>query len=199
MRVSGQHSNDLWTYAINTKLTKLRTSSQPVPAAAVYYCHVLCEKQPGIDGKFSAFLDESLKSDSSVDLTGNAGEAASNTGKKSIAVDAIIESINTATTTIKDMQNSANERKMTAAERESSKHWDDYIKVVDKFTDIIDVPSKLPLLRVLAIRIRKLEKLVGIPQEHSVLQGVDGIPLEVITNADETETATSDITTNKPV
>lgn len=198
MRLSGHHSNDLWTYAINTKLTKIRTSSQPVPAAAVYYCHVLCEKKPGIDGKFSAFLEECLKSDSSVDLTGNAGETASN-GKKSKAVDAIIESINTATTTIKEMQNSANERKTTSAERESSKHWDDYIKVVDKLTDIIDIAAKLPLLRVIAIRIRKLEKLIGIPKEQSVLQGVDGIPLEVITNASETETATSDITTNKVV
>jgi hypothetical protein len=63
MRVSGHHSNDLWTYAINTKLTTLRKSSPPVPAIAVYYCHVLCMKNPGIDGKFSAFLSEALKSD----------------------------------------------------------------------------------------------------------------------------------------
>ena len=47
MQKLGHHSNDLWTYCINTTLTKLRKSSQPVPALAVYYCHVLCEKHPG--------------------------------------------------------------------------------------------------------------------------------------------------------
>jgi hypothetical protein len=195
--VSGHHSNDMWTYAINPKLTKLRKSMQPVPAAAVYYCHVLCEKRPGIDGKFSAFLAEALKSDSSVDLTGNAGEAAP--GKKTKAVDVIIASINTATSTIKELQESAEERKKSRVEDESKQHWDEYIKVVDKFTDIVDIVAKRPLLRVLAIRIRKLERLVGIPNDQSVLHGVEGIPSEVVTNAGDTETATSDITTNKAV
>jgi hypothetical protein len=69
MRLSGHHSNDLWTYCTNAKLTKLQTSSAAAPAKAVYYCHVLCSKNPDIDGKFATFLSDKLKSDSAVDLS----------------------------------------------------------------------------------------------------------------------------------
>jgi hypothetical protein len=79
MKQSGHHSNDLWTYCTNTKFTKLRKSSTPLPAKAVYYCHVLCSKHPDIDGKFATFLSEALKSDSEIDLTGAADRPSEDT------------------------------------------------------------------------------------------------------------------------
>jgi hypothetical protein len=199
MRTSGHHSNDFWTYCTNNKHGKVRESdAHPLPPITIYYCHVLCLKHPGVDGKFCAFLAESLKSGSTVDMTGNAGDALHTTGGRKKAVDAIFETLTNATSQIKEMQQQSTQRRTTVenvtAEGESSKHWDEYIKVVDKFTDILGVPAKLPLLRVLAIRIRKLEKLLGIPADQSVLQGVDGIPLEVMVSTVDIETA-SDVTT----
>ena len=84
-----------------------------------------------------------------------------------------------------------------AADGEQIQHWDEYIKVVDRFTDIIDIPAKLPMLRVLAICIRKLEKVVGIPRNQSELLGVNGIPLEVTTG--DVDTASSNITTSRAI
>jgi len=192
MRQSGHHSNDLWTYATTTKFTKLRKSSPPVPAKAVYYCHVICTKHPDIDGKFAPFLSERLKSDSEIDLTGNAGERSDdgNSNKRKSGVDKMVDTITTATTRIA----SVIEAKQSATDKDEAKLWEEYMKVAEKFLDWKDDSSKRPLLRNLAIRVTKLERQCGIPADQSITCGVVEIPSEVFT--DSLATA-SDITNNK--
>jgi hypothetical protein len=100
--MSGHHSNDMWTYGINTTFTKLRKSSNPVPAKAVYYCHVLCEKHPDIDGKFASFLIEKMKSDSEVEPQGAAGVSQEGSGNKRKTIDSLVQGLSQATS---DMTN----------------------------------------------------------------------------------------------
>jgi hypothetical protein len=168
--VSGHHSNDLWTYATNPKFTKLRKSSLPVPAMAVYYCHVLCVKHPDIDGKFAAFLNEKLKSDSAVDLTGEAGVAAtqqdSGNKRKAVAIDSLVLTLSTATA---EMTKVFDRKKATRDDAQDRGMWNEYFHVSEKFLELKDQPNKLPLLCNMSIRVRMLEKSLGIPSEQSVL------------------------------
>ena len=194
MRVSGHHSNDMWTYCTNTKFTKLRKNSAPIPAKAVYYCHVLCNKHPDIDGKFSPFLSEKLKSDSEVDLTGNAGvrmEDSNNNKRKTM--DTLVQTLTSATTHIaKVLETKHNDN--LKVDKDDTRAWDEYLKLAEKFLDMKDDNNKLPLLRNLAIRITKLERQCGIPSEQSITYGVVEIPAEVFTTS---LASTSDITNNK--
>ena len=196
MRVSGHHSNDMWTLCTNTKFTKLRKNSAPIPAKAVYYCHVLCNKHPDIDGKFSPFLSEKLKSDSEIDLVGNAGERfddnTTNNNKRK-AMDTLVQTLTSATSHIAK----ALETKQSVAskvDRDDGRTWDEYLKLAEKFLDMKEDRNKLPLLRNLAIRITKLERQCGIPSEQSITYGVVEIPAEVFTTS---LASTSDITNNK--
>jgi hypothetical protein len=174
MRLSGHHSNDLYTYCTNVTFTKLRKSSAPVPAAAVYYCHVLCEKNPDIDGKFAAFLSEKLKSDSDIDLTGEAGvsQDGGNNKRKGIAIDSLVQTLSSATT----------EFAKVFADKKQSTHdadrgeWNEYFAVSEKFLEMKDQPNKLPLMCIMSIRLRMLEKTLGITSEQSVTNGIQGIP-----------------------
>jgi hypothetical protein len=193
MRTSGHHSNDLWTYATNPTFTKLRKSSLAVPAKAVYYCHVLCNKNPDIDGKFAAFLNEKLKSDSEVDPKGVAGVAQEKEGggNKRKAMDFLVQGLSTATSEMTRVF----ERKQD--KRDESQLWSEYFAVSDKFLELKDQPNKLPLLCNMSIRVRMLEKSLGILPEQSITVGVAGIPevVTVITNRDK-DCSTSDVTGN---
>jgi hypothetical protein len=132
--------------------------------------------------------------DSSVDLAGTAGEA---TGSKKKAVDTLFETLNAATNQMKEMQQQANDRKKAAVATQDSdtttKQWAEYSQFVDRFTDIVGVPAKLPLFRLLAIRIRKLERLLGISDNDSALLGVHGIPTEVVTTSSSGRDTESDL------
>jgi hypothetical protein len=191
MRTSGHHSNDMWTYAINPKWTKLRKSSAELPAKAVYYCHVLCTKHPDIDGKFAPFLSEALKSDSSVDLTGEAGVSQESTAgsskRKAAAMDNLVQSLSTAavamTTSIEEKKK---QQKKTADTVEDDGDervralWQEYFTVSEKFLELKEQPQKVALLRNMSIRVRGLEKVLKI--EESVTAGVEGLaPMGVIT------------------
>jgi hypothetical protein len=193
LRTSGHHSNDMWTYAINTDFTKLRKASLPVPAEAVYYCHVLCQKNPDIDGKFAAFLNERLKSDSEVAPTGVAGvssqQEAVGAGKRK-AIDTLVQGLSVATSEM----TKAFEKKQD--KRDESHLWNDYFAVSDKFLEMKDDSNKLPLLCNMSIRVRMLEKALGIPPEQSITVGVAGIPEVVTVIAKDCTTSTSDVTGN---
>ena len=92
MSVSGEHSNDLWTYCTNKKNTRVRKDVY-IPAAAVYYCHVLCSKYPAIDGTFCESLKDDLKSDSAAVPTGSAGSyCGSKTSSSSASKSTLISS-----------------------------------------------------------------------------------------------------------
>jgi hypothetical protein len=186
LRTSGHHSNDMWTYAINPTWTKLRKSSVAVPAKAVYYCHVLCQKNPDIDGKFAAFLSEKLKSDSSIDVTGEAGVSTDSTNnkRKAAAIDTLVQATTAMTTAFEKKQD----------KRDETNQWNDYFNISDKFLELKEQHNKLPLLCNMSIRIRMLEKQLGIPPEQSITVGVPGIPPEIVTVASMGEGASSDVT-----
>jgi hypothetical protein len=189
--MSGHHSPDLWTYATNPANTKLRKASLPVPAQAVYYCHVLCEKNPDIDGKFASFLSEKLKSDSEVDLTGDAGVAESGNKRKAAVLDTLVETLSKATS---EMTSAIDKKKATREAVQDSQTWSEYFIISDKFLELNDQPNKLPLLRNMSIRVRMLEKKLGISSEQSVCNGIAGVPpiAEVVTLS--TKDSTSEIT-----
>jgi hypothetical protein len=177
MRLSGHHSNDLWTYCGNVKFTKLRTSSAPVPAKAIYYCHVLCCKHPDIDGKFATFLSDKLKSDSDVDLSGSADQPEESKSKHK-AMDHLFQSITSATNEMstffaeKKQQQQQQQQKpnLITVEDESRKRvlWAEYLDLAGKFLAMKQQNAMLPLLGNFAIQIKELEKLCGIPGEQSV-------------------------------
>jgi hypothetical protein len=189
MRMSGHHSNDMWTYAINTTFTKLRKSSNPVPAKAVYYCHVLCEKHPDIDGKFASFLNEKMKSDSEVAPLGAAGVPQEGSSNKRKAMDSLVQGLSQATS---DMTKVFAKKQ---SKRDESELWNDYFAVSERFLEMKEQPNKLPLLRNMSIRVRMLEKSLGIQPDQSITVGVPGIP-EVVTVSARGDNSTSDVTGN---
>jgi hypothetical protein len=207
LRTSGHNSNDMYDYCIHKKFTQIRKNSAPVPAKAVYYCHLLSVKHPEIDGKFAAFLSEKLKSDSAVDLTGNAGERSDDrSDKKNKALDTLVMTLATATTEMtsffagkKVQQQQEQQPIVEDNEARDRLLWSEYLDVAGKFLAMKEQSTMLPLLCNFAIRIRKLERLCGIPSEQSVTVGVAGIPIEVVTTVAtaETSTTTSDVTSNK--
>jgi hypothetical protein len=190
MRTSGHHSNDLWTYAINPTFTKLRKSSVAVPAKAVYYCHVLCQKNPDIDGKFAAFLNERLKSDSEVDQRGSAGVSQEGGSNKRKAFDTLVQGLSTATSEMTKVFEKKQDK------RDEAHLWNDYFAVSDRFLEMKDQPNKLPLLCNMSIRVRMLEKSLGIPPEQSITVGVAGIPEVVTVSTRDKDCSTSDVTGN---
>lgn len=198
LRVSGHHSNDLWTYATNSTFTKLRKNSTPVPAAAVYYCHVLCLKHPEIDGKFAAFLDEKLKSDSEIDMVGDAGvQEGSSSSKRKASIDSLVASLVTTTSDMSKVMQAKQQEKVSRDERAI---WDEYFVVSERFLKTKEDASRLPLLCNMAVRLRMLEAMLAITTDQSVTNGVDGIPpiAEVVTVAtSNTNDSTSDITTQQ--
>ena len=214
LRTSGHNSNDMYDYCVNPSFTKLRKNGTPIPAKAIYYCHLLCVKHPEIDGKFATFLSEQLKSDSAVDLTGSAGEKSEDTrsDKKNKALDTLVMTLASATTEMtsffagkKQQQQQQQQQPQPVVDKEDETEardrllWSEYVELAGKFLAMKEQSNMLPLLCNFAIRIRKLEKLCGIPSNQSVTLGVAGIPTEVVvTNTVATVgTSTSDVTSNK--
>jgi hypothetical protein len=198
MRTSGHHSNDLWTYATNITLTKLRKASKPVPAKAVYYCHVLCSKNPDVDGKFASFLSEQLKSDSAVDLTGDAGvpqeTAAGGKRKAIVAIDSLMQTLSTATT---EMSKVFGKKINKQDDTQDRGQWNEYFSISERFLELKDQPNKLPLLSNMSIRVRMLERTLGIPQEQSITNGVAGIhPILEVVVTDTSNRDCSDVSTS---
>jgi hypothetical protein len=95
LRASGHHNNDMYGYATNTDFTKLRKNGTPVPAQAIYYCHILCQYHPEVLGKFAPFLNDQLKSDSAVDLLTGSADSKDDTrsDKKNKALDSLVNKL----------------------------------------------------------------------------------------------------------
>jgi hypothetical protein len=196
LRISGHHSNDMWDYVNNTAFTIIRKGSQAVPGMAVYYCHVLCVKHPEIDGKFAPFLNEALKSDSEVPLRGVAGSTTTDSGNKKKTIDALVATIATATADMSKAIQARSQQQQSEARNERGT-WDEYFDVSQRFLSMAKDNNNLPLLSVMAIRLRMLEKSLGISTDQSVTNGVDGIPpiAEVVTVAlTNNKDSTSDVT-----
>lgn len=143
---------------------------------------------PEIDGKCAAFLPEWLKSDSEVDLTGHAG-VSQKSGNKRKAIDTLVLGLSTAIAEMSKAFGNKQDRK------DEAKLWNEYFAVSDKFLEMKEQPSMLPLLRNMSIRVRMLEKSLGITPEQSITLGVAGIPPEVVTVVDK-DCGTSDVTGN---
>ncbi|CAB9501115.1 unknown protein [Seminavis robusta] len=177
MRKSGQGSADMWTYCTTTKFCKLRKSCT-VPAKAVYYCDVLCKAYPDIDGKFAAFMTATQQSDSEVALTGSAGaeDSAATGNRKNKQLDTLCSAIVQATTNMSDTSAAKREASEERAEMEAEKArldteertWNQYTSISDRFLTLLEDPSKISLARNMAVRIRKLEKTLGLDGPFSV-------------------------------
>jgi hypothetical protein len=100
-KVSGEHSNDLWNYCINKKFAKVR-KQEIVPAAAIYYCHVLCTKYPAIDGSFAEALSTDVKSDSTTTPAGSAAGVSSMSSSSSSSKASLITSFQDCLRTFQD-------------------------------------------------------------------------------------------------
>ncbi|CAB9501858.1 hypothetical protein SEMRO_120_G058520.1 [Seminavis robusta] len=171
MKISGEHSNDIWTYCIVKRWCIPRKGMAAVPAIAVYYCDYLCRLHPTIIGKFATFLEDSLKSDSTVDMTGTA-DAASGKGSK-LAVADVMESLTSVGTELKE---SIGQRKENAEDAAETNQWDGYLAVANQYLKIVQEiksgdSSKAPLARVMEIRLGRLEKKLNIPAESSLIVG----------------------------
>ncbi|CAB9497044.1 unknown protein [Seminavis robusta] len=172
MKISGHHSNDIWTYCIVKRWCTPRKGMSAVPAIAVYYCAYLCKLHPTIEGKFATFLEASLKSDSTVDMTGSA-DAAGKGGKQAVAD--VMESI---TSVSSDLKESIVQRKEITEDAADKNLWDGYLVVGQQYLKIraeIDSgdSSSAPLARVIEIRLGRLEKKLNIPASASLIVGTE--------------------------
>ncbi|CAB9506112.1 unknown protein [Seminavis robusta] len=167
---SGEHSNDVWTYCTTTKFTKVRKSTSALPAVTVYYCDYLCGQQLAIDGKFVAFMDEDLKSDSTVDFTGSADSAGSKAGK--LAVSAVVESLATATT---DLKEAMSQRNNVTEEISQTNSWNDYFDIGNWYCKLKEDTrngdlSKARMVGAMEVRIGQLEAHLKIVPAKSVIE-----------------------------
>jgi hypothetical protein len=78
---------------------------------------------------------------------------------------------------------------------DESQLWDDYFAVSERFLEMKEQPNKLPLLRNMSIRVRMVEKALGIQPDQSITVGVPGIP-EVVTVSARGDNITSNVTGN---
>ncbi|CAB9525800.1 hypothetical protein SEMRO_1728_G293970.1 [Seminavis robusta] len=132
MKISGHHSNDIWTYCVVKRWCTPRKGMAAVPAIAVYYCAYLCKLHPTIEGKFATFLEASLKSDSTVDMTGSADAAGK--GGKQVAAD-VMASI---TSVSSDLKESMGKRKENAEDAAETNQWDGYLAVGNQYLKIVE-------------------------------------------------------------
>ncbi|CAB9517746.1 unknown protein [Seminavis robusta] len=151
-------------------LMKSRERCRMEMKKSVYYCDYLCVQQPAIDGKFAAFMDEDLKSDSTVDFTGSADSAGSKAGK--LAVSAVVESLATATT---DLKEAMSQRNNATEEVSQTKSWNDYFDVCDRYCKLKEDirngdSSKARMVGAMEVRIRQLEAHLKIVPAKSVIE-----------------------------
>jgi hypothetical protein len=140
-------------------------------------------------------LSERLKSDSAVDLTGEAGvsqESSTGNRKKAASLDALVLKLDKAATAMTTNFESKQRQQPQQRQDDNRDVWQEYFSVSEKFLELVGQPNKLALLVNMSIRVRYLEKVLNIDQ--SVTIGVDGIPpvLQVVTLA--TKDSTSEVT-----
>ncbi|CAB9502365.1 unknown protein [Seminavis robusta] len=173
MKRSGEGSNDLWTYCTTPKFTKPRQSTAALPAVAVYYCNHLCLIHPAIDGKFAAFMSNDLKSDSTIEFAGSADSAGSKAGK--MAVSAVVESLATATTDLKEAMSQRNNVSEAISQTNS---WNDYFDIGDRYCKLkADIrngdSSKARMVAAMEVRIEQLEAHLNIVPAKSIIETED--------------------------
>ncbi|CAB9518065.1 hypothetical protein SEMRO_903_G218290.1 [Seminavis robusta] len=103
-------------------------------------------------------------------------------GSKAKNIAALVSSIKTTTSAIQTMH----------TRNDDSSHWNEYTAMAERFLGMVGKTSMAPLLRNMAIRLRKLEAILGIPADRSVTCGV--VPGDVVTNPGTD--STSDMTSN---
>lgn len=176
-KVSGEHSSDLWTYCINKKFCKIR-KNEIVPAAAVYYCDVLCRKHPAIDGAFSEALSADVKSDSTATPGGSAAGISSVSSSSGSSKASLISSFQETLSSFQDT-NAAQRQALIdletkkAQEQSRRSHWEEYNNVCTQFWNHWEKKTCKPLFMNLGVRIVELERLLGIPPSRSVTAATD--------------------------
>ena len=180
MRASGNHESDFWMYAQNQTYLKWRVGSNlPIPAKAVYYCHVMCSQYPAIDGKFADALASDLKSDSNVPLAGEAGVSRGKGGTKNDKL--LLEKMDNAMRQSQDSQQKSFEQRQafmdlqrdSAAQSTTREDWKEYISLGREFKAIRaeEDPDNDSLLHNIASRLHVLEKCCKIPDAKTITAG----------------------------
>ena len=190
MRKSGTHEHDFWNFASNPKFLKWRVNSPPLPAQAVYYCHIMCQQYPAIDGKFRDKLADAMKSDSNVPMTGEAGanEGNKQDRKMSRAEKELIKRMDDLAEQHKEsasmafkqrqqfllLQQDKNDDVKKRGEEESAREsWKEYTSLTKEFKAFMreNDAGNMPILRNLAKRILALEALLGIDKADTITNG----------------------------
>ncbi|CAB9512782.1 unknown protein [Seminavis robusta] len=182
MRKSGNNDSDFWTYATNQKYLKWRVSGAPIPAKAVYYCHVLCQQYPQIDGRFSDVLEEEMKSDSNVPMIGSAGGGSDSSGSAKKTQRELLRKMEEVKQqqqqhqkdTIAQRQEYINLQKEELKRSSAREQWKEYTSMAKEFKawKQENDDDNEPMLQNMAIHItRELEKQLNIPEERTVTTG----------------------------
>jgi len=149
-----------------------------VPAAAIYYCHVLCTKYPAIDGSFAEALSTDLKSDSTATPAGSAAGVSSMSSSSGSTKASLITSFQDCLRTFQDSnavqrQALVDLEKKKAEEQSKRSYWEEYNTICTQFWKLWEDKSCRPLFMNLGLRIIELEKVLGIPLSRSVTAGTD--------------------------
>jgi hypothetical protein len=165
---SGEHDSDFWKFYSNLAFLKWRQGMPPVPAQAVYYCNIMCFQFPSIDGKFADKLAETLKSDSSEPMSGEAGASSvqGSERKDSRGEREMMKKMDAAM----EQQGNCNERmyqqrqefidlqKQSCAESSERETWKEYTAMSERFMSLAGDRNNKMLLRNMATRLWHLEK-----------------------------------------
>jgi hypothetical protein len=176
MEESGQHDSDFWNFCKNKKFRAWRVNMKEIPARAVYYCHVMCQQYPAIDGKFSDRLSEALKSDSTSVMSGEAGVNARKTAR---ADKEMLKKMDAVMTQHKESsERSYNQRqqfidlhKSTNDSMSEREDWKEYTSMSERFMSLKKDPNNNALLVNMAVRLWTLEQRLGIPKASTVTAG----------------------------
>ena len=183
MRASGNHESDFWMYAQNPTFLKWRAGSNlPIPAKAVYYCHVMCSQYPAIDGKFADALDADLKSDSNVAMEGAAGlsRGVTKSGKNDKQ---LMQKMDNAMQQTKESQDRSYTQRQSyidlqkeeSARATTREDWKEYVSLGKEFKAMKaeDDPENYTILYNMAGRLRVLEKCCQIPDSKTITAGYE--------------------------
>jgi hypothetical protein len=185
MKKSGVHDSDFWNFASNPSFLKWRQGMTPVPAQAVYYVHIMCAQYPSIDGKFADKLAETLKSDSSVAMIGEAGSGCSvrgsdrkvSRGEREMMkkMDAVMEQQSEfIDRSYHQRQEFIDLQKESNAEKSEHEAWKEYTLMSERFLSLKTDPVNNVLLYNIAKRLCHLEKKLGIPESSTITGGFVG-------------------------
>ena len=182
MKISGKHAPHPSQYQSlkNMKVTK----KVILPGLPVVYLDIQCMKHDSIDSAYASVLhdylkgcsmddDESIEDETLSKSTGSSRQDEFMTQFKDITLD--LEKHQTKAhdqrdELIKMQRDSLEEAKRRASEASKAAHWSEFIKLSETVENLKQVQPDSVLLKNVAIRVREVEKLCGIPNENSIVK-----------------------------